>query len=136
MLKNIMADNFKYSNSCYICIMENLSASEKDKVLNQISVNTPIRLNELNGDIHLNRLIIDELSTDGYINIVEFINYDDNILWLTPKGESFKKIGGYKYFHKKEKIENFKKIIPKIIKWLIGLLAAKLAFSLFYIISK
>ena len=114
--------------------MEKFSASEKDKVLNQID--SCIRLIELNGDIDSNRLIVEELHNDGYIIVVKMMNDDMNNIWLTPKGESFKKRGGYKQLQKKERIEKIKKALPSIIKWLAGIFTAKILLALFCTISR
>lgn len=94
----------------------NLLESLKFRVLNQISVNPIIRLKELNGDIDLNRSIVDELFANGYINITKMMDDDMNNLWQTSKGESFNKRGGYKSLYKKEKIEYYKTLIPNLIK--------------------
>lgn len=114
--------------------MEQFSAKEKDKVLNQINLSSIIRLRELDGNIDYNRLIINELDNDKYICVIRMGNSEMDNIRLTPSGESFKNIGGYSRMAKKERKEKYKRRLKNAIKWILGFFTAILIFAISRII--
>lgn len=112
------------------------SNKEKDKVLNQLESSVFKYRNEIKGEQNSNEFIIERIKKDGYLKIDEMSNHERDRIYLTHKGESFKKLGGYTQEAKKDMIKQMKESIPNLIKWLIGIFTAKLFLSLFYIISK
>lgn len=135
MLKNTLTKYSSFKYNSYICIME-FSNKEKDKVLNQLESAFFKYRNEIEGDQNSNDLIIEIIKKDGYLKIDKMLNHERDRIYLTHKGESFKKLGGYTQEAKKDMIKKMKESIPNLIKWLIGIFTAKLFLSLFYIISK
>lgn len=112
------------------------SNKEKDKVLNQLESTSYKCRNEIEGDQNSNELIIERIKKDGYLKIDAMINHERDRIYLTYKGESFKKLGGYTQKAKKDMIKKMKESIPNLINWLMGFFTIKLFLSLFYIVSK
>ncbi|WP_289125224.1 hypothetical protein [uncultured Bacteroides sp.] len=111
------------------------SAKEKDRVLNQLESSFFKFRNEIKGD-DSNELIIDELKKDEFVIVESMFSHDMDRIYLTNKGESFKRTGGYSYIEKKERIKRIKNFIPNLIKMAIGFFSTILIFAVFRILSQ
>lgn len=111
------------------------SNKEKNKVLNQLESAFYKCRNEIEGDQNSNELIIERIKKDGYLKIDEMNNHERDRIYLTYKGESFKKLGGYTQKAKKDMIKKMKEFIPNLIKMIIGFLTSVLIVSIFRILT-